>query len=162
MKILKNSAAGMGRILTEDEINSFLGEKMNLRIATIDEKGDPNIQPVWFYHDKANEKIFFASHTSSVKIKNMRKKPTVYFIIDEEMPPNRCVKGKATASISDDIPKNLETVEKICLKYIGTLDHPDSKMFIDTTKSGGGLVVELTPEFYSTWEMPGDTSEKKC
>jgi len=162
MKILKNSAAGMGRILTEDEINSFLESKMNLRVATVDKNGDPNIQPVWFYHDKANEKIFFASHTSSVKIQNIRTKSTVYFIIDEEMPPNRCVKGKATASISDNISNNLEIVEKICLKYIGTLDHPDSKMFIDTTKSGGGLVVELTPEFYATWEMSRDTSEKKC
>jgi len=155
MKILEHSAEGKGRIMTEVEINSFLQKKMNLRVATVDEKGDPNIQPVWFYHDEANEKIFFASHKNSIKIQNMRKKSTVYFIIDEEMFPNRCVKGKATVSISEDISKNLPIVEKICLKYIGNLDNPDSKMFIDMTKSGGTSIVEVTPKFYATWDMSG-------
>ena len=156
MKILKDSAE-MGRILTEDEINSFLESKLNLRVATVDKNGNPNIQPVWFYHDKQNEKIFFGSHPTSVKIQNMRNKPTAYFIVDEEIPSTRCVKGLADVSISEDISKNLEIVEKICLKYNGNLDSPESKMFIEMTKSGGLVVAELTPRFYSTWEMPGDT-----
>jgi len=83
------------------------------------------------------------------------KKPTVYFIIDEEMLPNRCVKGKATVSISEDISKNLPIVEKMSLKYLGNLDNPDSKMFIDMTKNGETSVVEVTPKFYATWDMSG-------
>lgn len=26
-------------------------------VATVDEEGDPNIQPVWFYYDKERKKL---------------------------------------------------------------------------------------------------------
>jgi nitroimidazol reductase NimA-like FMN-containing flavoprotein (pyridoxamine 5'-phosphate oxidase superfamily) len=38
--------------MTREETEKFLEGKLNLQIATIDEKGEPNIQPVWFYYDK--------------------------------------------------------------------------------------------------------------
>ena len=31
-----------------DEVEKFLENKLNLQLATIDEKGDPNMQPIWF------------------------------------------------------------------------------------------------------------------
>jgi len=30
------------------KVNTFLETRLNLQLATIDEIGDPNIQPVWF------------------------------------------------------------------------------------------------------------------
>ncbi len=38
--------------MTKEEAEQFLQSKLNLQLATIDEKGEPNIQPVWFYYDK--------------------------------------------------------------------------------------------------------------
>jgi hypothetical protein len=32
----------------KEEVDRFLESKLNLQIVTIDEEGDPNIQPVWF------------------------------------------------------------------------------------------------------------------
>jgi hypothetical protein len=32
--------------MTREEVERFLESKLNLQIATIDEKGEPNIQPV--------------------------------------------------------------------------------------------------------------------
>ena len=46
MNILQHSAEKTGKVMTEVEINSFLEEKLNLHLATVDEKGEPNIQPV--------------------------------------------------------------------------------------------------------------------
>jgi hypothetical protein len=44
----------------EEEIDRFLLEsKLNLQLATIDEMGDPNIQPIWFCYDKSNNKKSF-------------------------------------------------------------------------------------------------------
>src|ERR687889_7002 len=84
--------------MTREEAERFLIEgKLNLQIATIDEKGDPNIQPVWFYYDK-----------------------------DEE---------------------------KISLKYLGTLDHPAAKEMADRSKNGEGVLVEISPKFFSTWDF---------
>jgi nitroimidazol reductase NimA-like FMN-containing flavoprotein (pyridoxamine 5'-phosphate oxidase superfamily) len=42
--------------MTKEEIDKFLESKLMLLISTIDEKGEPNIQPVWFYYDKNREK----------------------------------------------------------------------------------------------------------
>jgi nitroimidazol reductase NimA-like FMN-containing flavoprotein (pyridoxamine 5'-phosphate oxidase superfamily) len=42
--------------MTKEEIDKFLESKLMLLISTIDEKGKPNIQPVWFYYDKNREK----------------------------------------------------------------------------------------------------------
>ena len=59
MKILQKTAEASSKVMTEAEINSFLQEKLNLHLATVNEKGEPNIQPLFFYHDSANQKIYF-------------------------------------------------------------------------------------------------------
>jgi len=126
MNILQKSAEKTGKVMTESEIGSFLQGTLNLHLGTIDEKGEPNIQPVWFHHDTANQKIFFSTYADSKKMKNMQKNPIVYFSIDEDKFPYRCVKGKADVSISENISYNIPIVEKICLKQIGSLDDPIS------------------------------------
>jgi hypothetical protein len=37
-------------LYSKEEVDRFLGSKLNLQIVTIDEEGDPNIQPVWFWY----------------------------------------------------------------------------------------------------------------
>ena len=43
--------------MNEQEVINFLQSKLNLQLATIDENGDPNIQPVWFDYEKDSEKL---------------------------------------------------------------------------------------------------------
>jgi hypothetical protein len=38
--------------MSKEEVDAFLRSKLNLQIGTVDEIGDPNIQPVWFNYDK--------------------------------------------------------------------------------------------------------------
>ena len=67
MNILQNTAESAGKVMTEDEINSFLQGTLNLHLGTVDEKGEPNIQPVWFYHDTESHKIFISTYANSKK-----------------------------------------------------------------------------------------------
>ncbi|MGD9532805.1 MAG: pyridoxamine 5'-phosphate oxidase family protein [Candidatus Nitrosocosmicus sp.] len=53
MKILKANPEIPS--MTMEEAERFLESKLNLQLATFDSKGDPNIQPVWFYYDKNEE-----------------------------------------------------------------------------------------------------------
>lgn len=152
MKILQALPEGMGRIMSEGEVTNFLETKTNLHLATVDEKGEPNIQPVWFYHDEEYEKIYLHTSKESKKVHNIRRKPNVYFAVDEDDFPYRCVKGKGTITISEDIARNLPIVEKICIKYLGSLDDTFSKMLLDLARKGATVVLELTPRFYSTWD----------
>jgi hypothetical protein len=63
------------------------------------------------------------------------------------------VKGRGVARISEDIQKNLSIMEKINMKYLGTLEHPLSKMLIENTRNGSEVVIEITPKFFSAWDF---------
>jgi nitroimidazol reductase NimA-like FMN-containing flavoprotein (pyridoxamine 5'-phosphate oxidase superfamily) len=65
--------------MTKEEIDRFLESKLMLQMSTIDEKGEPNIQPVWFYYDKNREKLLITTSKLAKKTQNLRKKPILYF-----------------------------------------------------------------------------------
>jgi general stress protein 26 len=140
--------------VTEAEVNNILESKLNMQIATIDEEGYPIIQPTWFLYDKESDKIYTATQKISKKVQNIRRNPDkVYFSIDDEKYPYKGVKGRAVAKISEDIQKNLPIVEKINIKYLGTLEHPLAKMIIENTKNGTEVVIEIIPRFFSAWDF---------
>jgi general stress protein 26 len=140
--------------VTEAEVERFLESKLNIQLATIDEEGYPNIQPIWFYYDKESGKIYTGTQKTTKKIQNIRRNPgKIYFSIDDENFPYKGVKGRGEASISEDRQKNLAIVEKINLKYLGTLEHPLAKMLMDNTRNGTELVIEITPKFFSAWDF---------
>jgi nitroimidazol reductase NimA-like FMN-containing flavoprotein (pyridoxamine 5'-phosphate oxidase superfamily) len=51
--------------MSKEEVDTFLENKLNLQIGTIDDGGDPNIQPVWFNYDKDREKLLIITPKSS-------------------------------------------------------------------------------------------------
>ncbi len=56
--------------MSKEEVNTFLENKLNLQIGTIDNDGDPNIQPVWFNYDQDREKFLIITPKETRKIKN--------------------------------------------------------------------------------------------
>jgi nitroimidazol reductase NimA-like FMN-containing flavoprotein (pyridoxamine 5'-phosphate oxidase superfamily) len=151
MKIV--GAIANAPVMTEQEVDKFLESKLNLQLATIDEMDDPNIQPIWFYYVKSERKFLIVTPKMSKKVQNIRRKSTVYFSIDDENFPYKGVKGKGVVIIVDDPKKVIQAVEKINLKYLGSLDHPLAKMLIDNAKNGTEIMVEINPKFFSTWDF---------
>ena len=138
--------------MTREEAERFLESKLNLQLATNDERCNPNIHPVWFYYDKDVEKLSITTSKSAKKTKNLRNRPNVYFSIDDENPPYRGVKGRGVAAIIEDPKRIVPQGDKISLKYLGTLDHPVAKMISDLSKKGEVVLVEIGPKFFSTWD----------
>jgi nitroimidazol reductase NimA-like FMN-containing flavoprotein (pyridoxamine 5'-phosphate oxidase superfamily) len=142
--------------MTREEAEKFLESKLNLQIATIDEKDEPNIQPVWFYYDKDAVKLLLTTSKLAKKTQNLRRRPTVYFSIDdenyEENRPPKGVKGKGVATIIEDPNRVVPQADRISIKYLGTLDHPVAKMITDSSKKGEVVLVEISPKFFSTWD----------
>ena len=139
--------------MSKDEVNNFLESKLLLQIGTIDDEGDPNIQPVWFDYDKDREKLLIFTHKVARKVENLRSKPNVYFSIDDENFPYKGVKGKGTVTIIEDPKRTVPQLEKISMKYLDTLDHPIPKMMLDSAKKGNHVVLEISPRFFSTWDF---------
>ena len=151
MKVINatHEIPGMAR----EEAERFLESKLNLQIATIDEKGEPNIQPVWFYYDKDEGKLLVLTSKVAKKTQNLSNRPTIYFSIDDENPPYKGVKGKGTAAVVEDPNLIVPQAEKISMKYLGTLDHPAAKEMADRSKNGEGVLVKSSPKFFSTWDF---------
>ncbi len=151
MKIF-NGTPGFGRELSESEIIEFLTKsKRNLQLATIDDKNEPNIHPVWFYYE--NGLIFCATEKSSKKFKNILKNNLVYFSIDEDNYEFKGVRGKGTVRILEDLDMNFVLAEKIVKKYAGDLNSNLAKEVLDEIKNGIEIVFEIKPKFYSAWSF---------
>ena len=144
----------MPKPVTEAEVNNFLEGKLNMQIATIDEEGYPMIQPTWFLYDNDSGKIYTGTAKMTKKVQNIQRKPDkIYFSIDEENYPYKGVKGRAVARISEDTQKNLPIIEKINIKYLGTLEHPLAKRLMESTRNGSEVVIEIIPKFFSAWDF---------
>jgi nitroimidazol reductase NimA-like FMN-containing flavoprotein (pyridoxamine 5'-phosphate oxidase superfamily) len=79
MKI--TGAMGSAYSMTEEEVDKFLESKLNLQLATIDELGDPGIQPVWFEYDKDKKSLFIMTPKTSKKAQNIRRKSKFTFLL---------------------------------------------------------------------------------
>src|SRR5215210_4962446 len=145
---------GMPKAVTETEVNNFLQSKLNIQIATIDEEGYPMIQPTWFLYDNDSGKIYIGTAKMTKKVQSLQRNPDkIYFSIDDENYPYKGVKGRAVARVSEDVHKNLPIMEKINLKYLGTLEHPLAKRLMENTRNGTQVVIEITPKFFSAWDF---------
>ena len=143
---------------TENEIERFLESNLNLQLATLEENNYPNINQVWFYYDKNSGKMYATTHKDSRKVQNIRRNPDkIYFSIDDEnfyTEGLKGVKGRARATIiSEDRHKVISIEEKICLKYLGTLDDPWAKQLMENAADGTYLGIEIAPRFFSAYVL---------
>jgi len=143
---------GLGRSLSEQQVRDFLaGSKLNLQLGTIDEKGEPNIHPIWYIFE--NDRIYVATSKKSKKAKNSLRQKLVYFSIDDESFPYKGVKGKGTVKSLEDINYNIKIAEKIITKYMGNLENDLAKWIINEIRQGNEAVLEINPKFYSAWSF---------
>ena len=152
LKIL-DSSAGLGAPLNEQETKDFLMSKvLNVHLGTVDEKGHANVHPAWYYYDPSKEKMYIETGKQSKKIDNITKNELIYFCIDDPTPPYKGVRGKGNVMIHEDVDFNVPIVQKIHLRYLGTLDHPISHQLMDAIRKGESVVLEISPRYYSTWD----------
>ena len=152
MRIL-DASAGFSAPLTLQEAREFLTEsKLNVHIATLDENGDPNIHPTWYYFDSSKDNIYIETSKDSKKAINLRKNNTVYFCVDAPNMPYKGVRGKGTVRIHEDIEYNIPITEKIMLRYMGSIEHPIAKTLIGYVKKGDAVILEIIPSYFSTWD----------
>jgi general stress protein 26 len=153
LKIIDASEPGFGGPMTEDEVRDFLRlSKKNVHISTLDEKGEPNIHPTWYYFENDTDKIYIESGKASRKTRNILRNNVIYFCIDDDNIPYKGVRGKGTVRISEDMKFNIPIIEKILIKYLGSIDHPISQLLLNTARKGDAILLEITPKFYSAWD----------
>ena len=43
-------------------------------------------------------------------------------------------------------------MEKIAVKYLGSIGHPMSQTIINSIRKKDDIILEITPKFYATWD----------
>jgi general stress protein 26 len=77
MKIIHH-ATPMGAAMSEGDLKNFLStSQINIQIGTVDSKGDPSIQPVWYYYDQNADRLYVNTGKDSLKVRNIMRKSTV-------------------------------------------------------------------------------------
>lgn len=150
MKII-HASPGFGSKFNQEQTLNFLSTgKLNLLLGTIDEKGEPNVHPVWYIFE--NGKFYIETSKNAKKANNVRKKNIVYYCIDDEKMPYKGVRGKGIARISDNIDENIPIAEKIMIKYTGNLDNEVAKFLMNGVKKGFSILLEISPKYFATWD----------
>ena len=122
-----------------------------MHIGTIDEKGNPNVHPTWYYFDESSN-IHVATPKHSKKVNSLRRIPSIYYCVDDPNPPYKGVRGIGNATISENINNNVTIAEKIILKYLGSLEGQMAKKLMELVRKGDEISIEITPDYFSTWD----------
>ncbi len=144
-------ADGHARPLTKSEVTQLLARPNILRLAYLDQRGDPVVHPVWYYYSRG--KFFVASDMKSTKARALRKNSSVYFLVDESSKggPTRGVRGRGTAKVVDDRGYATKVTRRNVKRYLGTLTSKAAKMVIEMGQDS--CVLEITPSYIGTWKF---------
>lgn len=139
------------RPLTKSEVAQLLARPNILRLAYLDERGDPVVHPVWYYYSRG--KFFVATDMESAKARALRKNSSVYFLVDESLKggPTRGVRGRGTAKVVDEPRYATRVTTRNVMRYIGTIKSKAAKMVLEMGLSS--CVIEITPSYMGTWKF---------
>jgi nitroimidazol reductase NimA-like FMN-containing flavoprotein (pyridoxamine 5'-phosphate oxidase superfamily) len=163
---LKFFEAEKGWAMTDSDAIRFLSEsRSNLFLGTVDSSGDPNIHAVWYYFDPLRIRLYFITARGSKKARNLRRRMTVYFSVDENVSYKlRGVRGKGRARMVPAGPAVEDLTMKVLERYMKPA-HPLTKEYADAVRTGESVVVEIDPVYLSTWDYrglpPGDLKKQR-
>jgi uncharacterized pyridoxamine 5'-phosphate oxidase family protein len=154
MKIINAYPESPNDPMTEEETKNFMANKDNnllIHIGLIDEKGEPNIIPLAYYFDEITDKIYINTLKTTKKVNSLTKNNLIAYCIDDPKFPFKGVRGKGTVKIHEDVSHNISIAKKFIMKSIGSLDHPIAKWLLTEIENKNEVVLEITPNYYSTW-----------
>jgi nitroimidazol reductase NimA-like FMN-containing flavoprotein (pyridoxamine 5'-phosphate oxidase superfamily) len=139
------------RSLSQDEISLLLAQPNILRIAYLDERGDPISHPVWYYYSRG--KFIIATDRESKKAKLLKKNPYAYFLVDESSRKNGTLglRGKGTARVIDDPLYATRVTRRNVKKYFGELRSKTAKTIL--AMGPNSCVIEITPLYLASWKF---------
>ena len=101
--------------LSLEEIANFLDEAHIAHLVTVRPDGRPHVAPVWFLEEDG--RAFVMTDSNSVKVRNIRRDPTVALSVATDQRPLKYVVLHGEAQVSSSNME--EMVERICVRYDG-------------------------------------------
>jgi pyridoxamine 5'-phosphate oxidase-like protein len=139
------------RPLLKREVSQLLARPNILRIAYLDEMGDPIAHPVWYYY--RGDKFLVATDREGRKAKVLQKNPVVYFLVDESSREKGTLglRGKGSAKVIDDPLYATRVTRRNVKRYLGKLQSKTAKGIL--AMGPDSCVIEITPSYLATWKF---------
>ena len=128
-------------------LDELLVEEKILHLATIDDKNNPHVVPVWFMYKKNS--IFIGTNTRTRKAKNITKNSKVSFCADRgiKAPDIRGMMGKGDARLIHEKQKVKKLAEEILLRYFSSLEDKSAQKLLNDTD----CIIKIIPEQMRYW-----------
>tara|TARA_B100000029_G_C17010508_1_gene754707 strand:- start:163 stop:564 length:402 start_codon:yes stop_codon:yes gene_type:complete len=130
------------------ELTKFLKKEKILHLATIDEKNNPHIVPVWYMY--SSKKIYVGTNSKTQKARNIKNHKKVSFCVDVGVnaPKIFGVMGKGTAKLLKEKATVKRIAKRILLRYFKTLDDKSPRELLDDTD----CIIEISPKEFTNWK----------
>ena len=130
------------------KLDEFLKKQKILRLATLDNKDNPHIIPVWYLFN--SKKLYIGTNSKTKKAKNIRNNSKVSFCVDVGInsPDIFGVMGQGNAKLIREKNEVSKIEKRILLRYFKTLNNKSAQEILGETD----CVIEIRPKKYSVWE----------
>ena len=148
--------------MSDEEIDSFLNQKLISRFTSIRPDGYPHTTPLWYLWD--GEALWFvlgAGERPRQHIRNLRSNPRLCVIIDRDVRPEQggsfdaqgvTIRGVVELSTDEDLQE--EVSRRIMRRYFGDGGDANIDVLLQDGKPGKNrVVVKVKPEKLSAWDL---------
>ena len=128
--------------------DKFLKKQKILHLATLDNKDNPHIVPVWYLYN--SKKLYVGTNSKTEKAKNIKNNSNVSFCVDTGInsPDIFGVMGRGNAKLIREKNEVIKIAKIILLRYFKTLNNKSAKDLLEETD----CIIEIRPKKYSIWE----------
>ena len=129
--------------------SKFLRSQKILRLATIDEKNNPHIVPVWY--EFRNKKFYIGTNTRTRKAKNIKINPKVSFCIDVgvKSPDIFGMMGIGKARLILERKHVSFIAKRILRRYFKNLKIKSAQELLNDTN----CIIEILPRKTTVWKF---------
>ncbi len=127
----------------------FIRKQKILRIATIDENGNPHIVPVWYSF--INNRFYIGTNTRTTKARNIKHNSKVSFCIDIgiKSPEIFGVMGIGKAKLILENKRVKTIAKKILRRYFKSLKNNSAQHLLEDTD----CIIKIIPKKTVNWKF---------
>lgn len=124
-------------------LEAFLAEDRHAILATNSPDGAPQLTPVWFVYEDG--KLYISAQATTVKIRNLRRDPSLSVCIDGGRGDSRYVVIRGEAQLVEPgEPLQQQMRRRIIGKYHA--DEEAAERYYATTKVNPAVLIVVTPQ----------------
>lgn len=140
--------------LSRAELDAFLAEPWNARLATVTPEGTPYIVPVWYQFDPAERVFYVVARARAAYVEHIRHNPAVaVHIADDAHLEHTRVLVEGTAEFVEgpiaprDHPRLREVATQMARRYMGERG-PE---YAERTMGRPRYLIRIVPRRWQTW-----------